>query len=322
MDRKGTRTGDVPPAPVKELGLTKKAKSGPRALKVGSKRTMITKSVLEPQGGAIGSKAARVADKAVGTPMATLNARPTGIMAFNVPECSSTSLQARESHDLQTWASICSTIGLDIPNATRMNRLAGKPTASSPRPLRIEMPTPECAQAVLLSASSLKGTQLEHIALRPDLPKNARKIFRSKGNRESRQVVIRGVPESLDEASRHKHDCSQWQYSASKLQIPDIVAWDLSRLPRPSHLVSLQQPRLLRVTLASPDMVDKVLDGWRDTKSRLPSGLVIHSCQDRGSRSAARSARGTKALSPRLEVVPIDPSGTSEPSKNGEMPTH
>lgn len=284
-------------------------------------------------------------DKAVGTPTPRKKVRTNSLMVFNAPESSSSSLQTREEHDRQLWDKISNALMADIPSPIVLQRLAGKPNGNAPRPLRVEMKEAAQAERALLLAANLQINTLPNIAVRPDLPREDRLVKPTRVELQSRQIIIRGVPETVDVTNHHKHDCEQWHYILSKLEIVGVIAHSVARLPRPTHLQSLNQPRLLRVTLGCASMVSEILDHWRDVKKVLPSGIIIHACRDREARKAARLDTGVPPTVPSvtLDILPsgipansqainqphtepASPTGhctsRAEDPKNGNEPTH
>jgi hypothetical protein len=256
-------------------------------------------------------------DKAVGTPTMTTKIRSRTLMIFNAQESTQTSLRAREDHDIQMWNQIASILKLETHTPTSIHRLEGG-SKTYPRPIRIELSSARLVERVLLMAPDLKGSTLDQLRLRPDRSKSERSRKLTKEIMLSHQIVIRGVPEPTDFGNTREHDVGQWEYISSKLQLEELTATAMSRLPRPAHLTTLTHPRLLRITLATSDMVADVLENWRSCRPKLPSDIIIHSCTDREHRRISRTQTADTHAVPALTLIPTD-LDTEEP-KNGLEP--
>ena len=119
--------------------------------------------------------------------------------------------------------------------------------------------------------------------LKPTSPKIERDAIKVTRHDHSAQIVIRGIPET-ENSSSPTGDYQQWSYISRLLQRPQLFARELVRLPRPTHLAQIQEPKLMRITLVSPDVASDLLGYWKDVKPTFPPGITIHGCRTRKQR--------------------------------------
>lgn len=324
-NEKQNKQGDGDPltqAIPSEVGKTSTLNAGvlltsiPSTSRQGKPNTLDKQKTLDKKKNQPKPKPTKTSDKSVGTPKELPNlARPNSLIIFGASESSSPLLEDREKFDRQIWSDLCQKIEMGRVEPILIQRLAGEPRENSTRPIRVEVSDPEIAErAILLSRG------LGQIYIRPDLPKSIRVAKKSKQEFQASQIVIRGVPESNESLSNEMNDCRQWSYISTKLMIPGLVARDIARLPRPTHLNSLSQPRLLRVTLASPEMASKVLECWRDVRPRLPPNIIIHCSKSREERLTARKHSAPTPASPLLLMPRLESMVPPSPSKNDLEP--
>lgn len=248
----------------------------------------------------------RTLDKGVGTPSPSqaTHHRTTSVILFGVPESTSALLSDRATHDSGVWGEISQLLGMGPVKPVSLRRLVGNPsTVPSPRPLRAEFTSSSQAESAILLAKHLEGTHLSQVRIRADLPKSNRGPDLS--NRLERQIIIRGVPEGSDPETQRDHDRLQWAYIAQRISVPNILATDVARLPRPAHLSNLNQPRLLRVTLLTSSMATQILDRWSNARNTLPENVRIHPCRSRDQRITRRQELPIEPSAPALELTPI-----------------
>ena len=151
------------------------------------------------------------------------------------------------------------------------------------RPMRVEVSDPKLAEQILLTSELLRGSEFDGIKIRADLIKTEREARRITRHDHLAQIMIRGVPE-IENSSSPAGDYQQWSYISRLLQRPHLFAHELVCLPGPTHLAQIQKPKLMRITLVSPDVASDILGFWKDVKPSLPPGVTIHSCRTRKQR--------------------------------------
>lgn len=89
-------------------------------------------------------------------------------------------------------------------------------------------------------------------------------------------LLVHGVPElkNADKCEQQKHDIEEWRYITEIYNIPNVVTVNVSRLA-----VSLNYrgtgPSILKVTLATSDMVSAVLASWYDNRKCGPPDIRL-----------------------------------------------
>lgn len=95
--------------------------------------------------------------------------------------------------------------------------------------------------------------------------------------------------EDSDSTTQAIHDLDQWKFVASLIGLSDLTVVGANRLSRPTHLTSLNAPRLLRITFLTEEMKEKALAKRSHAQSRLPLGIKYHSDRPRESRAECDS---------------------------------
>ena len=226
----------------------------------------------------------RMVHKAVGTPTVgnNLTRRLNSVIVFNAPESSSVLLHERDTHDRSLWTSISRLLNV-TSEVTQIRRLSRMSQSGSLRPMRVEVSDSKLAEQILLTSGLLRGSEFDGIKIKADLTKIERDAIKVTRHDHSAQIVIRGIPET-ENSSSPTGDYQQWSYISRLLQRPQLFARELVRLPRPTHLAQIQEPRLMRITLVSPDVASDILGCWKDVKPSLPPGITIHGCRTRKQR--------------------------------------
>lgn len=241
------------------------------------------------------------------------------VVLFNVPEPTATDLAKREAHDSEQWDCICTKLGLPTSNPVQLQRLSrgNTPLAeidNRPRLLKVSFQNSMHVERVLLSAATSPNL-LHPIRIRADLTRSER-LRRaqedSTHNRNASQrrcVILRGIPENT-EGNTTLHEIQQWNYVRDRLN-SSAVAISIARLPRPSHLMHLCAPKLLRITLATETMAEELLESWHVLRSKLPADIRLHRDRPRPERQQARAEyRNTEPTAMSINLNRIDYVGT------------
>lgn len=216
------------------------------------------------------------------------------VIVFNIPEPLSTDLAEREQHDLEHWQAICHKLNISGSEHLRIQRLTRNqhPTKIYPRLLKVTYGSSDNVEKTLLASSLSAPGLLGTVRIRADLTRSERLRRAAEAktdaaeSRQRRSIILRGIPESLDNTSTH--DIQQWDYVRTKLNCT-AVATSMVRLPRPAHLLYLRAPKLLRVTVASETMVEHLLESWHTQRHNLPNDIRIHRDQPRAIRQTNRA---------------------------------
>ena len=97
----------------------------------------------------------------------------------------------------------------------------------------------------------------------------------------STSMVVHGVPEleTGNACEKHCHDVQQWRWLASQMALGSSGAVSIYRMPRPTHLMSINTPRLLAVKFSSRDQLTTALQRWYETKDKV--SRYIRCCESR-----------------------------------------
>ena len=199
------------------------------------------------------------------------------IICTKFPEPTGTSIAARREEELHHWNNLCKLMGTSV-NPISLTRLSRKPEsahAGEPRLLRVTLRTMSDVETILLASHILKDDVDTRI--HPDIPwstRSSRKNLdpqQARADKNARTILIHGVPELGDDdyGANHLHDCSEWSYIQSTLNLDGVLATDVFRLPR-SPAYKGQGPRILKVTLLTDTMLADTLDLWYSCKHLLP----------------------------------------------------
>nr|CAH8843095.1 unnamed protein product [Trichobilharzia regenti] len=209
--------------------------------------------------------------------------RSNCVILFNVPDCSSSLLKDRALFDQEQWSILSSTLGLDIQpvNLCRLYRGTAAPEGK-PSPLRVTLSSTEDVEKVLLASQVLSIGRACNIRVKPDRPWKERQMARESPELiPSASMVVHGIPELVtgNACEKHCHDVQQWRWLASQMALGSSGAVSIYRLPRPTHLMSINSPRLLAVKFSSQDQLTTALHRWYETKDKVSKH--IRCCESR-----------------------------------------
>lgn len=207
-----------------------------------------------------------------------INKRETlTVICSKIPEPKSNSLATRREEELKSWQEMCSKMGIDVApvTLTRLTRKKDSPHINEPRLLRVTLRNMTDVETILLASHLLKGTEATRI--HPDVPWTERtkrgRIEPKEANmqKNQRSILIHGIPELGDEddAANHLHACGEWSYIQQLLELDDVLATDIYRIPRSPNYKGTA-PRLLKVTLLTQEMLTTTLDTWYHKKQLAP----------------------------------------------------
>lgn len=211
-------------------------------------------------------------------PKATpISADDLTIICTNLPESEAFSLRDRQKDDLEKWHHLCETIGVkaDVSSITRLHRQPKSPHEDSPRLVRIVLRTAKEVEDVLLAAHLLHKSDSK-ARIFPDIPWSEREMRRKNpeaarryGDRKA--IIIHGVPEpkTEDKTLARQHDCGEWRYIQELLGLQGILTTSINRMNPPEKL-ALKSPRLLKITVRTPEMAQLVLETWYSKRSMAP----------------------------------------------------
>ena len=235
----------------------------------------------------------------------------SAVIVFNTEESSSPSLESRRVHDISIWDSICKSMELKCIKAVNIHRLSTK-TPGSNRPLKVELENIKALERVLLSIPLLDKTKWGNVFIKRDIPWTEREKIRKQKESDGKvhprnSVIARGIPESPHQSHTTSlaHDAAQWEFLKHTLTDGQVLATSVVRLPRPNHLSALQQPRLLRITLATEEMANNILELFEQKRRLLDPEIKIHLCRPRVFRVQQRQTQCLPNLHPILNISPI-----------------
>lgn len=199
------------------------------------------------------------------------------VICSNVPEPTSESLKGRQLEEQTRWTEICHALGLNIvpTGLTRLSRNRSSPHVDKPRLLRVTFGNTRDLEDVLLASHVLVKSSL-NTRIFPDRPWEERQQRKSdpsasRNNEAGKVVLIYGVPELRhdDKCERHKHDVEEWKYITEIYNMQSVVAFDITRLAASPNYQG-RGPKIVKVTLARPEMVTAAIRAWHDNKKRGP----------------------------------------------------
>ncbi|CAH8490650.1 unnamed protein product [Heterobilharzia americana] len=268
--------------------------------------------------------------------------RTNSIILFNVDVSTDSLLVEREQFDSRMWTDYCQMLGLPPLPATlcRLSRGSHAPR-DKPPPLRVSLNTAKEAEDTLLLSRQPDVVNACKIRARPDKPWSIREEERKSavGNpNRNNTIVVHGIPELPSDSSvkdRYFHDVQQWQWLSTKVGLNSIPANSVSRLPRPAHLKTIPNPRLLAVQFDSYASLTDVLHAWYNAKDRMGGSIRICESKPRPTRQEERrqpprpleSVVVTQALTSELDTSSKEATTATAPTqvknktqKNGTMP--
>lgn len=88
---------------------------------------------------------------------------------------------------------------------------------------------------------------------------------------DRKAIIIHGVPEpkTEDKTLAWQHDCGEWRYIQELLGLQGILTTSINRMNPPEKL-ALKSPRLLKITVRTPEMAQLVLETWYSKRSMAP----------------------------------------------------
>ena len=268
----------------------------------------------------------RVSNKSTSTPKLKKQATAisNAVIIFNTEESTSASLECRRAHDYSIWESICISMELKRIAAVNIYRLNNKIPGTN-RPLKIELEDDKTLEKVLLSIPLLDKMKWGNIKIKRDIPWTERETIRTHKlsqnlPRQKNSVIARGIPEGSyqSNATNLAHDMAQWEFIKHTLTEGQVIATSVVRLPRPSHLASLQQPKLLRITLATEEMANIILQSFEHKRRLLDPNIKIHLCRPRDQRTQQRQLLRLPNLHPTLKIAPISISTPMRPAEDSK----
>ena len=199
------------------------------------------------------------------------------IICTKFPEPTGTTIAARREEELQHWNNLCKLMGFSITpiSLTRLTRKTDSAHAGEPRLLRVTLRNMVDVETILLASHILKDDIDTRI--HPDIPwstRSCRKTLdptQARAEKNARTILIHGIPElnDNDQRANHLHDCSEWSYIQSTLDLDGVLATDVYRLPR-SPTYKGHGPCILKVTLLTETMLADTLGVWYARKHLLP----------------------------------------------------
>ncbi|KAF4530864.1 hypothetical protein B566_EDAN018898 [Ephemera danica] len=208
------------------------------------------------------------------------------LIVFNVPESKQTSLTEREKDDRVQLDHLYANLNISPTSQLNVCRLRKAAPDGRPRPLRVTLPTATDVEKLLLMTSVQRGESDTHMRAQPDFPWKVRETRRNDIRSRTAMhydracsVILHGVPELAegDCSQCQNHDIEQWSYIRQKLGLTaeNCGAWSMRRLHRPEH-IKMPAPRLVRLTLLTPEMSTELLESWYINKSNFPQDVRIH----------------------------------------------
>ncbi|MGL5706830.1 MAG: PHD finger domain-containing protein [Aeromonas sp.] len=254
------------------------------------------------------SDSAQVSHKSTSTPnlFQKVDFIRKNLIVFNVPESQQTSLIQRESDDRTQLKNLYVSLNISPKIELDVCRLRKAAPDDRPRPLRVTLPTAADAEHLLLMTSLKSGKSDTCMRAQPDFPWTIREARRNDIRNKTIMhydrtcsVILRGVPELTegDGSQCQKHDIDQWTYIRHKLGLTaeDCSAWSLRRLNRPDH-IKITEPRLIRLTLLTPEMSTKLLESWYQNKHEFSQDVRLHPDKPRRNSTHNRLAELSQPL--------------------------
>jgi hypothetical protein len=207
------------------------------------------------------------------------------LIAFNVPECTSSCLDERDSFDRRQFSEHCAHLGshtIPITRAQRLHKNKDPQYSNLPRPLKITVENHSDLEMLLILQQADHSSCSNSIRFRTHIPRNIRNALSrpnsSADDRRSRSIIIRNVPgsESDNPSVQTLHDLRQWKFISTQTKLHNLTVVGVNRLPRPVRLMGSSTPRLLRVTFLTRSMAEHAIDEWKSVKHLLPAGIAYH----------------------------------------------
>ena len=247
---------------------------------------------------------------------------PLELICTNIAEPTATTLKMRQLEELSQWQHLCQLMALQVTpeSIVRMTRHPSTPHTDQPRLLKVTLRSEKDLEDVLLSSYVLVNACKSRIyqnrtwSERQQL-KTEPKVVRADDNK--RAVFIHGVPETKhqSEMENMKNDLEEWKFIQELLGFPEILTVGLIRLPSSANYRGTG-PKILKVSLATSEMVTKVLQTWSKKCKHLPSELRIRPFKPKPHSSVVETEQPMQAdPSP-----PIDHAQPNVPAKNVHLP--